>query len=44
MEILWKKCVLILIASPKPDSIYDSDYEPFEKRGYVAIDSYDGLC
>jgi len=27
---------------PEERSIYDSDYEPFEKRGYVVIGAYDG--
>lgn len=26
----------------KPDSIFSSDYEPFEKRGYVVVGAYDG--
>jgi Zn-dependent M28 family amino/carboxypeptidase len=28
--------------NPKKGSIYDSDYEPFEKRGYVVVGAYDG--
>lgn len=27
---------------PHLDSIYDSDYEPFESKGYVVIGAYDG--
>src|SRR5215216_1038895 len=27
---------------PLEGSIYDSDYEPFEKRGYVVVGAYDG--
>lgn len=27
---------------PKLDQIYGSDYEPFEKRGYIVVGAYDG--
>ena len=40
-NIMEKMCAYTDL-SPKPDSIYDSDYEPFEKRGYVVVGAYDG--
>ena len=40
-NIMEKMCAYTDL-SPKPDSIYDSDYESFEKRGYVVVGAYDG--
>lgn len=39
---IMKKMCAYTDLYPKPDSIYDSDYEPFEKRGYVVVGAYDG--
>ena len=39
---IMKKMCAYTDLYPQPDSIYDSDYEPFEKRGYVVVGAYDG--
>jgi hypothetical protein len=37
-----KDMALTVGLQPHLDSIYDSDYEPFESKGYVVIGAYDG--
>lgn len=37
-----KDMALTVGVHPHLDSIYDSDYEPFESKGYVVIGAYDG--
>lgn len=39
---IMKKMALAVGLKPHLDSIYDSDYEPFESKGYAVIGVYDG--
>ena len=40
-KIMIKMCTYTSLM-PLEGQIYDSDYEPFEKRGYVVVGAYDG--
>jgi hypothetical protein len=39
---MMKDMALAVGLQPHLDSIYDSDYEPFESKGYVVNGAYDG--